>query len=284
MILEGLRAFLVSHSSTIITIAIILLATWFGLHLVGQGKRQLNKKLDAMDLDGGRRARLKTLVVAASYTGRILILVIGAISLLEALNVDVAPLIASLGVAGLALSLGTQTLVKDYVGGIIILIENMYVVGDEVQIGAVAGTVEVFDLRSTQVRETTGRLTIVPNGDVRVITNISREWSQAMVDLNLPFDTDLGSVVRTLEGAMQQVAQDGEIQADLQSPPSILGWNSQTDWSVQVRLSTRTRVGRKGAVESKMRRYALEALNQAGIRLAQPGMNIYSSNRKVISP
>jgi small-conductance mechanosensitive channel len=275
MDLQTLGMFWAANSAALIRIAVILVITWLSLYLVNLSKGRLNKRIDKMDIEAGRRARLKTLVAATSYGGRGLILLVAAISLLGTLKINVAPLLASLGIVGLALSLGAQTLIKDYVGGVIVLLENLFVVGDDVQIGAVSGTVETFGLRATWVREINGRLTVIPNGDVRVVTNLSRGWAQAMIDLNLPFSADLGLVVHTLDGAMQQALLDPEIQTDLQSQPSIQGWNSQNDWSVQVRLTARTRVGRKFVVESSLRRYALEALNQAGIRLAQPGPNIY---------
>ena len=99
--------------------------------------------------------------------------------------VDIVPLLAGAGVAGLAISLGAQTLIKDFIGGILVLVENQYSVGDVIEIGDVSGTVEKLTLRATYVRDVDGRLHVVPNGDVRIVSNVTRDWSRTLQELGV---------------------------------------------------------------------------------------------------
>jgi small conductance mechanosensitive channel len=111
---------------------------------------------------------------------------------------------------------------------------------------------------------------MISNGDVRLVTNASRDWSLAIVDLNLPLDADFLRVIRLLQEAVERAAQDETLQADLIELPKVAGWSNLTDWSVQARLSAKTRPSGRLAVETALRREALQALHNAGVQLAIP--------------
>jgi len=251
------------------SIVIILLAL-VGLRLAWLVESRLRKRLESSSLADERRARLKTLISAAYQTTRALILALAVFSILAAFGVNLSPLLASLGLAGLALTLGAQTLIKDYIGGLMILIEDQFTVGDFVTIGPVSGVVERLTLRLTVLRDVNGRLHMISNGDVRLVTNASRDWSLAIVDINLPLDADFPQVMRLLQEAAERAAQDETLQADLIEPPKVAGWSNLTDWSVQARLSAKTRPSGRLAVETALRREALQALHNAGVQLAVP--------------
>jgi small-conductance mechanosensitive channel len=222
------------------------------------------------EVEPTRRARLTTLLQAGENAVRITILAIAALMALTTLGINIAPALASLGLIGLALSLGAQSLIKDYIGGLVILIDNLVRVGDIVKIEDVAGTVERITLRATYVRDGQGRLVSIPNGEVRIVANSSFEWARAVVDLSLPFDADLSKVLQALERAMQQVASAPEIANNLLESPQIRGWNAHSDWAIQVRIMARTAAGRQFDVERLIRKYALGALTEAGVALASP--------------
>ena len=115
------------------------------------------------------------------------VLIVGSapLMLLSTFGVDITPLLASVGVAGLAVSLGTQSLIKDLIGGFLILMENQYAVGDSIQVGNVSGNVERITLRATYVRDINGYLHIVPNGEVHIVANQTKGWSRALVDVGV---------------------------------------------------------------------------------------------------
>ena len=258
------------HFGSLFQSTVIILLALLGLRLARLVEGRLWLRLETTSLADERRARLKTLISAAYQTTRALILALAVFSILAAFGVNLSPLLASLGLAGLALTLGAQTLIKDYIGGLMILIEDQFTVGDFVTIGSVSGVVERLTLRLTVLRDVNGRLHMISNGDVRLVTNASRDWSLAIVDLNLPLDADFLRVIRLLQEAAERAAQDETLQADLIELPKVAGWSNLTDWSVQARLSAKTRPSGRLAVETALRREALQALHNAGVQLAIP--------------
>jgi small-conductance mechanosensitive channel len=266
--LSAILSFLQTIPTVILQVALIcllaLVASWLARKLRINIEKHLLQRFD----DSGQRARLKTLVGVSYTTLQAAIAVAASLMVLNALGINIGPLLAGVGIVGLAVSLGAQTLVKDFFGGFIILFENQFRVGDSIQVGTVSGEVEQITLRATILRDGQGRQYIIPNGDIRVLSNYTRDWAKAVVDLNVPFDSDVGQVVHVLEAAMEKVAADETVKADLMEPPQITGWNSFNEWSVQVRLSAKTRPGKHGGVERLMRQRALEALDNAGLKIA----------------
>ncbi len=258
------------HFEGIFQSVVVILLALLGLRLARLVEGRLRSRLESSSLADERRARLKTLISAAYQTTRVLILALATFSILGAFGVNLSPLLASLGLAGLALTLGAQSLIKDYIGGLMILIEDQFTVGDFVTIGSVSGVVERLTLRLTVLRDVNGRLHMISNGDVRLVTNASRDWSLAVVDLNLPLDADFPRVIQLLQDVVERVAKYEALQADWIEPPKVVGWNNLTDWSVQVRLSAKTRPSGRVAVETALRQEALQALHNAGVQLAIP--------------
>lgn len=259
---------LMIYTPLLIQAAVILLVAWLGVRLVRVGTRRLRKRLQG-HLNGGS-GRLVTLLSLAAQIARVVIILLTIFTILGTFGVNLGPIIASLGVIGLAVSLGAQTLIKDYFGGLMILIENQYTVGDWVTIAPVSGTVERLSLRLTTLRDVNGKLHIIPNGDVRIVTNSSRDWSLAIVELNLALDTNVDHALEVLVEATQQAAEEESLAGALLDQPEVQGWSKLMDWAVQVRLSARTRPGNKIETEIALRRYALDALLRAGVRLARP--------------
>lgn len=249
---------------------IIVIFTFILTQIVCRLQKHLHHRLVEREQEAGRKGRLATLISVSMTTLNGIIVICGLISLLDALGINMTPILASLGVVGLAFSLGAQALIKDILAGMAILLENQFTIGEEIQVGAVRGVVEEISMRATRVREYNGRLNILPNSEVRVVANASRDWMRAIVDLNLPYSADLQKAVETLKSAANRCAEDGEIAPLLLDPPEVAGWNNLSDWAVQIRLSARTQPGKQYAVQIALRRYAVEALQQAGIPVALP--------------
>jgi small conductance mechanosensitive channel len=248
-------------------IALFIFLADRGLRLAAQ---RVARRLEESDADAEQVARLRTLLRVGRSTIYVLILLIAAMMALYTFGINVTPLLASAGVAGLAISLGAQTLFRDIIGGIIILFESQYAIGDTIRVGAVEGTVERITLRATWLRDAGGQLHIVPNGDIRVVSNLTK--ARAVVDLNVPLDADFGRTLTALEGAMQQAERDPALAAVLSGPPRILGWSGVTDTAVQVRLVADAEPGKQMEVARGLRRYALEALRVERQRVQAPGL------------
>jgi len=249
-------------------ILIVVLAI-VGLRLVTLAAVAIDKRIIAPVQDADRRARLQTLRKVAKSTAQVVIVVIAVLVGLGTIGIDIGPALAAAGIFGLAISLGAQTLIKDVIGGLTILLEDEYRVGDAVKIGSVSGDVERITLRRTDVRDAEGRLFMVPNGEVRIVGNETREWARALVELNFGFDTDVNRAVAVLEQALAKVAGDPRVKPHLLDAPEIFGWNQLSDWSVIVRLRAKVAAGKQNEVARVMRQYALEALDQSGISVAR---------------
>jgi len=270
LVLSAITPFVPLILRLALIVALTLCARW-GLRLAA---RLMERRLEKTVPNPERLARLQTLVQVGRGAMWALILLMAGLMALHTLGVDATPLLAGAGVAGLALSLGAQTLIKDFIGGILILVENQFSVGDVIKVGEVTGGVERITLRATYLRDIEGRLHIVPNGDIRLVSNLTAEWARAVVDLNVGYEADVSKVLQTLEAAVARAQEDEAIKADLLEAPQALGWISFNDWAVQVRLMAKTKPGKQWGVMMALRQYAVEALQAAGIRVALPAQKV----------
>lgn len=260
----------------VMPLLLIAVLTYVAIRLVSWASNKLEARLDDKSDDDDRRQRLRTLLRVARNTLNVAIVVVAVLIALGTIGVAIGPALTTLGVAGLALSLGAQTLIKDMIGGMTILLEDQYRVGDSIRVGTVTGDVERITLRSTEVRDSEGRLFVLSNGDIRTVANETREWARALVELHFAYTTDLNAAVAVLNRAMAAVAEDPAVKPHLLSAPEVLGWNQFDNWSVVVRLRATVAPGRQGEVARTMRREALGALHAAGIAVeSQSKMSVF---------
>ena len=232
--------------------------------------RRIERRLEVQVGDIDRRRRLNTLLRTADGTAIVVVTVIVLAMALELLGLNIGPLLASAGVAGLAISLAATTMIQDYIGGMIILAEDQFRVGDVVELGGAAGEVVRMTLRATYLRDAAGKLYTVPNGSVRVISNVTRDWSRALVDLTLEYETDFATVDAALQVVTERLKADSSVAAFLIGDPETVTWSNLTEWGVQVRVMVKTLPGKQWAVGRLLRRYAIEALQAEGLRIAFP--------------
>lgn len=265
-----------------VVVFLALVARW-GLRLA---VRQITGRLEKTLSDPERLARVKTFLLTGRSSVYALIVIIAGLMVLHAIGLDIGPLLAGAGLVGLALSLGAQTLIKDYIGGLLILFENQFAVGDVIKVGEVSGEVERITLRVTYLRDIEGRLHVLSNGDIRTVSNLTAGYSRAVVDLNVDYDADMQKVSRALEAAAGRAQADETLKADLLEPPQAFGWIAFKDWAVQVRLMAKTMPGKQWKVMMALRQYALEALQAEGVRVALPIQNIHTTraSEQITSP
>lgn len=247
---------------------ILALTTWLCFWLIERTRRLLDRQVVQKADSPSRKARLATLLDAAARTAQLSLAVLVALMVLASLGINIGPVVAAAGLVGLAVSLGAQALIKDFIGGLLILLEDQFRVGDVIRVGEVEGTVERISLRACTVRDAQGRLWVVPNGDVRFVSNATRDWSRAVVDLNLELAADVNKAVAVLEAAMAQAALEPALQGKLLEPPVVEGYSAITDWAVQVRLKAVTQPGQQWVVAQSLRERGLAALRDAGIAVA----------------
>ncbi|MFN2130618.1 MAG: mechanosensitive ion channel family protein [Anaerolineae bacterium] len=259
--------------SLIVELGSVIVLAALGILAVQFGRTRLARALEGSSATPTRRKQWHTVVQVVSWVVNASIVIVAVMMLLSRF-VDIAPLLASLGVVGLALSLGAQTLIKDLIGGMLILIENQYAIGDVIQVGDIAGSVEHFTLRVTHVRSVEGKLHVVPNGEIRIVSNITRHWSRAMVDLGVAYEEDLDRVLAVLEREAAAFAQDPEVADQLIEAPSVIGPLSLGDWAVTVRVMVKTLPGKHWGVGQILRRRLLAACERERITLPYPRQEV----------
>jgi small conductance mechanosensitive channel len=196
--------------------------------------------------------------------------VVWAVALLTSLhefNIDITPAVTLAGLASLAVGFGAQTLVRDVITGFYIVLEDQYVVGDTIQIADTIGRVEHLTLRRTVVRDARGALVTIGNGEIRTVSNLSRDWSQTFVDISLAPESPIEKTLQALETAAAGLRGDPAWSQALVDGPRILGLQSFDRTASTVRLQVRTAPTRQDEVARELRRRIQVEFQRQGIPL-----------------
>ena len=212
---------------------------------------------------------LRSIVVFTVWT-------FAALIVMGEIGVNLGPLIAGAGIGGVALGFGAQSIVKDFLSGLFMLIEDHYGVGDVVDVGYAIGTVEEVSLRSTTIRDIKGTVWHVPNGEIARVGNFSQLWSKALIEIEVAYDTDL----RMAMGVMQRVAndfwEDPEWGGDeLAECPEVAGVQSLGASGIALRVAVKTEPSMQWSVERELRLRLKEAFDEAGIEIPFPQQTVW---------
>ncbi|MBE5783103.1 MAG: mechanosensitive ion channel family protein [Clostridiales bacterium] len=188
-----------------------------------------------------------------------------AMAALSALGVDVSSILAVAGVSGVAIGFGCQSLVKDFVSGLFLWVEGRINVGDMVTVGNQTGIVENMALRTTTLRGTNGNLFTIPNGDIRTVINMSRDYRCALVDVTVAHgqDKDYAQLISLLQNAMKELDERLE---ELEEPPQVLGVVNSDGRAATFRIECRCKVEDGWALEREIRLAALQCLKKEGLK------------------
>jgi moderate conductance mechanosensitive channel len=218
--------------------------------------------------DPRREARAASISAVVASSTAVLVWAVAGIMILGELGVDLAPLIAATGIAGIALGFGAQTLVRDCITGLFMIIEDQYGIGDEVDLGSAVGTVERITLRTTVLRGADGTVWHVPNGQVLRVGNRSQLWSVALLDVAVDAEADVARASEVLRDVATHVGETADFSADVLEPPEVLGVENLTPEGVTLRLRVKTKPGAQLRLQRALRVAIKEALDREGIALA----------------
>ncbi len=230
----------------------------------------INSTTTATITDPRREGRAASIATVVASTVTVVVWTVASIMILGELNVDLAPLIAATGIVGIALGFGAQSLVKDCITGLFMLLEDQYGIGDEVDLGEAVGTVEQISLRTTVLRSPDGTLWHVPNGEVLRVGNRSQLWAVALIDVAIGIDADVERASQVLQDTVTRVSVDETIAADVLEPPELLGVENITATGVTLRLRIKTKPGAQYHIQRVLREAIKQTLDEEGIALAQP--------------
>ena len=224
-----------------------------------------NLKPDAMVRVTQRTTTLSGIVRSV---GRMVIFFLGAMVILSKLGINVAPILASAGIVGLAVGFGAQSLVKDVISGFFILAEDQYGVGDVVTIGTQSGLVEKMNLRITQLRNQDGQLITLPNGSIQNVVNQSKEWARAVLEVGVAYHEDPDRVMDVLRELGAEI--QAEMPEHVMEPVEILGVEAFRDSEVVIKLMMKTQPLQQWAVARAFRRKIWYRFQQEGIEIPFP--------------
>jgi len=214
-----------------------------------------------------REQQTRTVAGVLYSAGSKVVWVVALLTALEKLGIDPRPALTLAGLASVAVGFGAQNLVRDILTGFYIVLEDQFVVGDTIQVGNTVGRVEHLTLRRTVVRDAQGALVTIANGEIRTVGNLSRDWSQAFVDIALAPDTPLERTMPAIEAAAAQLRGDPAWSQALVDGPKILGVEELDQSTSRLRLQVRTAPTRQDEVARELRRRIQIELQRQGIPL-----------------
>jgi len=251
---------------------LIRLAHVFVRGIVGALLNRENVEGTAHELTAAElKKRQDTIEALVVNVVRFFVVVIAALMVLEtAFKLDVAPAIAGLGIIGITVGLGTQSLVRDYLNGALVLIENQYSIGDVVKIAGVSGKVEDFTLRRTTLRDQDGAVHTVPNGLIAVATNLTREWARVNEDVRVVYGTDIDKATAVVDRVGRELASAPDWSPRILEVPRVERVSQLGEFGVTLKILGTVRASEQWAVSGELRRRLLIAFAENGIEIPQP--------------
>lgn len=222
---------------------------------------------DNLQSNSRQSQRAKTVGSVLRSVSAIVIWTVAIVMIISELGFNIAPVIASAGIAGVALSFGAQSLVKDFLSGIFIVAEDQLGIGDVVDLGEASGTVEAVGLRTTQVHDVNGTLWHVRNGEILRVGNSSQGWARTNIDLPVPYDSDIEEISEILLQAAHRALSNPDIKRSIMGEPEVLGVESVTGESLTLRISVKTAPSEQWAVARVLRVALKRALDENGARI-----------------
>jgi len=254
----------------------IWLLAWLAYRVVALAARRIEIEVDDGDdsVTTLRERRGQTISQLLRSVGRVLVI---SIALLLTFNVfiDIGPILAGAGILGLAVSFGAQSLVKDVISGFFILFENQFAIGDVIEAGGKSGVVEKMTLRVVVLRDLKGTMHIVPNSEIKVVSNMTRGWSRAVVDVGITYEEDIDKALAVVRDEAAQFSTDKVWGAQLDGPLEVPGIESLSDSSVVVRTLIRTQPGSQWNAAREFRRRLKKRLDREGISIPYPQRKVH---------
>ena len=253
---------------------VILLIAFLLMRLVGFFVRRMRRLADTHVQDPRRASELRTLAAVLRATAYGIVAFMALLECLEAFGIPIQPLLASAGVVGVGIGLGAQSLFKDMLNGIFILIEGQYNVGDTVTIASLTGTVEDLTLRITKLRDSTGTLYFIPNSQVATVSNLSRDFTVAALSVTVDASADPDKVMRVLRETALSVREDPRFQNIALADPDVPGVEAISGRVVTYPVTLRVRINQKDAILRELRRRVIQAFERNAIPLGTDPANM----------
>ena len=289
---DNVEPLLVSYGTSIgmavLHIAVILIGGWIAVRF---SKKAIGKmgaimtRLAREDADLSQAAaekRVATLTGLLSTIARVSIWSIVVIVVLTEVGVDIAPILAGAGIAGLAVGFGAQNLVRDVISGFFIVLENQIRVGDVAVINGTGGLVEQISFRTITLRDLGGVVHVFPNGSISTLSNMTKSWSAAVLDIGIAYEHDTDQVITIMNEVFEDLQRDPEFAARIMTPIEIFGVDTFGDSAVTIKARIKTQPGQQWGVAREYRRRIKHAFDAKGISIPFPQRTLHIVNPSVM--
>lgn len=253
-----------------------LVVWWLVRHAGRRWIAKVDRKAEASDDHHAteRAQRLHTLWSVGEAVLIVVIVALVVVTLMAIWGIPIAPLVAAAGVIGIAIGFGAQDFVKDVIAGFFIVFEDQYSIGDVVRIADVSGSVEQIRLRTTVLRDLDGHTHHVPNGEIKVASNLTAGFSRVVVDLGVAYKEPIGEVIDVVRDELALFVADVDWEASFLEAPEVLGVNELADWAVEVRVLLTVRADDRWVVKREFLRRIKDRFDAEGIEIPFPYLKV----------
>jgi len=268
-----------------INMAIILAVLILIIIIVIIVSRRIRKLIEKKISDDRILIKKRTFTFISVVSNLIIIIAVVAAALIigDEIGINITPLLAGAGVAGIVIGFGAQSLIKDLINGVFILIEQWFHIGDIVTIGNTSGTVERLNLRTTVIRDIEGTVHYIPNGEITKLSNQTQLWSRAVVEVGVHYSEDTDRVVKVLEDVFEDLVNDKNYKKVILERPVILGDGGISelgDSAVVFKIICKVKPGEQWTIARQMRKRIKDKFDEIGIEIPYPCTNVYMRNER----
>ena len=257
-----------------IKILAIFIAAWIVLRILKVIIRRVIKSVTTKTYairDGiALEKRIATLETVFYSTAKIVVLVITVMMIIPEFGINIGPILAVVGVAGLAFGFGAQYLIRDLIAGLFIILEDQYRKGDSIKVGDIAGTVEEINLRKTVLRDIDGVEHHIPNGEIKIASNRTKLWAKINLEIGVAYDTDLDRVIKVLNKVGEEMAKDKGWKDIIIEEPQALGVNEFADSAIIIKVSGKVKPGEQWGTARELRKRIKIAFDKEKIEIPFP--------------
>jgi small-conductance mechanosensitive channel len=274
----AVNSWLIDHGIRILVIAVVATVLWFALNKFLPpivGRTMVTTKGESKE---GIKKRRDTLVGVLIGVGRVFIVIVAIMMVLDEVGVAVAPVLAGFGIVGIAIGFGAQYLIRDLIAGIFIIMENQYRVGDVARVADISGLVEEVHLRKTVLRDLDGIVHHVPNGEIRVASNFTRHFARVNLNISVGYGTDLDHAISVINRVGKELAEDEKWRKIIKSPPQVLRVDNLGDSGIDIKILGDVEPIRQWDVMGELRLRLKKAFDAEGIEIPWPHTKVYFGN------
>jgi small conductance mechanosensitive channel len=273
---KGLTWLLTTGLKIVLIVVVVMVLTRLSRGLTRRLEKVFLKGRE--DEEGLKRARTLSGLLRQFLNG--LIVLVAVMTVLAALDIQIGPLLATAGIAGLAISFAAQSLIKDVINGFFIILWDQIRVGDVIEIAGRSGTVEAVNLKMTVLRSLDGNVHYIPNSLIDVVTNMTKEYSQFVFDVAVSYFEDVDEVIKTLKGVDEELRADRQFSEFILSPLEILGLDRFENSALIIRARTTTRPSKQWEISREFNRRLKKAFDSQGINFPFPHLTLFPGQNK----